>query len=140
MGVLRLVSIISTSSKLEIMHRFFCWIPYSLKNSLTKFENFLSTESTDWELALPVQQILVETGSNSEHLSLFWSYIPHSDSKSCSVFFVGLLILQGTFFKFSNLFSIESTSWELSAGSSGQLALSTVFIVFGVQILLGSGL
>ena len=80
------------------MHRFFCWIPYSLKNSLTKFENFLSTRSTDWEHSQPVQQISIKASSNSEHPSLFWSYLPHPDSKSCAVFFfVGLLILQGIF-------------------------------------------
>ena len=50
-GEFGLVSIISPSSKLEIMHSLFCWIPYSLKNSLTKFENFLSIGSTGWKLA-----------------------------------------------------------------------------------------
>ena len=42
LGALGLISIISPSSKLEIMRRFFYWIPYSLKNYLTKFENFAS--------------------------------------------------------------------------------------------------
>ena len=46
--------------QLEIMHHFFCWIPYSLKNSLTKFENFLSTRSTSWELAQLVQRISIK--------------------------------------------------------------------------------
>ena len=59
-GALWLVSIISLSSELEIMHCFFCWIPYSLKNSLTKFENFLSTGSTDWEQAQPVRLISIK--------------------------------------------------------------------------------
>ena len=44
-------SIISPSSKLEIMHHLFCWIPYSLKNVLKKFKNFLSIGSTGWESA-----------------------------------------------------------------------------------------
>ena len=48
-GSLGLVSIISPSFELEIMHRFFCWIPYSLKNTLKKFENFLSNGSTGWK-------------------------------------------------------------------------------------------
>ena len=59
-GALGLVSIISPSSELEIMHHFFCWIPYSLKNYLTKIENFLSTISTGWESAQPVRRISIK--------------------------------------------------------------------------------
>ena len=36
--------------------------------------------------------------SNSEHLSLFRSYLPCSNLESCVVCFVGFLILQGGFF------------------------------------------
>ena len=39
-GALGIVSIISPSSKLRIMHRFFCWIPYSSINIVSKFDNF----------------------------------------------------------------------------------------------------
>ena len=57
---LGLVLIISPSSELEIMHRFFCWIPYSLQNYLKKNENFLSTGSTGLELAHPVRRISIK--------------------------------------------------------------------------------
>ena len=59
-GALGLVSIISLSSELEIMYHFCCWIPYSLKNSLTKFENFLLNGSTGWEPAHSVRRILIK--------------------------------------------------------------------------------
>ena len=72
---LGLVSIISPSSELEMMHRFFCWIPYSLKNSMKKFDNFLSTESISLEPAQRFEEFqlkfIIVTGSNSEHPSLF---------------------------------------------------------------------
>ena len=35
---------------------------------------------------------------NSEHLSLFQSYLSYPNSKSCDVYFVGFLIFQGGFF------------------------------------------
>ena len=57
---LSLIMVISPSSGLEIMDRFFCWIPYSLKNSLKNFDNFLSTGSTSWELAHPVRRISIK--------------------------------------------------------------------------------
>ena len=59
-GALGLVSIISPSFKLETMHRFFCWIPYSFKNPLTKFENFLSTGSTNWKSTQSVRWISIK--------------------------------------------------------------------------------
>ena len=66
---------------------------------MTNFENFLIAELTDWEPSQPVQQISVEVGSNSKHQSLFWSYLPHPNSKLRALFFffLGLLILQGIF-------------------------------------------
>ena len=39
-GALELVSIISSSSILEIMHPLFCWIPYSSMNILSNFQIF----------------------------------------------------------------------------------------------------
>ena len=38
-------------------------------------------------------------GDFGEHSSLFRSYLPHPDLEWCTVFFVGLLILQGTFYQ-----------------------------------------
>ena len=136
LGALGLVSIISPSSKLEIIHRFFGWIPYSLKNSMTKFENFLSIGLiSGFQL-----KFIIGAGSNSEHPSLFWSYLPHLNSESHSVFFFGFLILQGTFFQNFKIF----LSWlnRLASGSivsSSQLVWSTDIGGFEAQILLGSG-
>ena len=39
-GALGLVSIISPSSELGIAHRFFCWITYSSRNIVSKYEYF----------------------------------------------------------------------------------------------------
>ena len=109
-GALGLVSIISPSLELKIMHRFFCWIPYSLKNSLTKFENFLSTESTAWKPAQPVQQISVEVhysskfkfgalelvlvispSSELEIMHCFFFWIPYSERNIVSNFHIFFL-------------------------------------------------
>ena len=38
-------------------------------------------------------EFIMGAHSNSEHLSLFWSYLPHADSKSYTVSFVGFLNL-----------------------------------------------
>ena len=40
-GALGLVLIVSPSSKLGIKNRFFLWIPYSSRNILSNFQNFL---------------------------------------------------------------------------------------------------
>ena len=48
--------------------------------------HILSTGSTSWEPAQSVQWISVEAGLNSEHPSLFCSYLPHSDL-NCALFF-----------------------------------------------------
>ena len=47
-----LVLTISPSFELKIMHCFFCWIPYSSRKIMSKFQIFFSTGSTGWE---PVQ-------------------------------------------------------------------------------------
>ena len=36
---------------------------------------------------------------SSEHLGLFWPYLPHPNSELCTIFFHGLLILQGKLFQ-----------------------------------------
>ena len=43
-GASKLVLVISPSSGLEILHRFFHWIPYSLRSVLTKFEIFSQSD------------------------------------------------------------------------------------------------
>ena len=50
-----------------------------------------------------VQLKFIGAGSNTEHLGLSQSYLPHPNSESCAAFFDGLLVLQGIFcqnFKF----------------------------------------
>ena len=82
------------------MHYFFCWIPYSFKNSLKKFENFSSTRSTSWKPAQPVQRISVEVNYSSRFkfgapkLVLFIS--PSSELEIMHCLFFGFLTLQGT--------------------------------------------
>ena len=83
------------------MHLFFCWIPYSLKNSLTKFENFLSIGLTGWKLSQPVQRISVEVHYSSRfkfrapELVLVISPSSELEIMHC-FFFFGFLTLQGT--------------------------------------------
>ena len=141
-GALELVLIISPYSQLEIMHRFFCWIPYSLRNSLKKFENFLSTESTGWKPAHPVRQISIKVHYWSRFEfgapELVLVISPSSELGITLPFFVGFLILQGTFCKiFLNRFDQLAFG---STNSSSQLVWSIDFGGFGAQILLGSGL
>ena len=132
-GALGLVSIISPSSELEIMHRFFCWIPYSLKNSLTKFENFLSTRSTGWEPAQPVRRISIKVNYWSRFEfgapELVLVISPSSELQIVLCFFFCFLILQGTFYQFFKIF----LSWldRLASGSTGSLNQLVWSIVFG---------
>ena len=117
-GGLGLVSIISPSSELKTMYHFFCWIPYSLNNSLTKFDNFLSTESTGWEPAQPVQWIAVEVHYSSKfkfRAAEFVLVISPSFGLEIihRLFFLDFLLFKEHFFKFSNFFSTFAMSWEL---------------------------
>ena len=121
-GALGLISIISPSSELEIMHRFFCWIPYSLKNSLKIFENFLSIGSTVWEPTHPVRRISIKV----HYWSKFEFEAPElvlviSPSSELGLtlrffFFFGFPILQGTFYQiFKNFLSQLD---QLASGST----------------------
>ena len=118
-GALGLVSIISLSSELEIMYHFFCWIPYSLKNSLTKFENFLLNGSTGWEPAHSVRRILIKVHywrrfkfgapkfvlviSPSSELRITLSFF---------FFFLVSLFFKEHSIKISKIFSVGSTGWH----------------------------
>ena len=66
-------------------------------------------------LKVSVQPKFIGAGSNTEHLGLSQSYLPHPNSKSCTVFFMDSLFFKEYYFKFSNFFSTVST------GSLGQL-------------------
>ena len=98
-GALGLVLIISLTSELEIMHRFFCWIPWSLRNYLKIFLEFLSIRLIGWEPPQPVRWILVKiiigVGLNSEHPSFFFIISPSSELGIAHHFF----FLDSLFFK-----------------------------------------
>ena len=115
---LGLVSIISPSSELKTMYHFFWLIPYSLNNSLKKFDNFLSTGSTGWEPAQPVQWISVEVHYLSKFkfraLELVLVISPSFGLEIIHrFFFLDSLLFKERFFKFSNFFSTFTTGWEL---------------------------
>ena len=110
------LGLLSPSSELEIMHRFFCWIPYSLRNSLTKFENFYQSVRLVWNRLSRLNEFqlkfIIGVGSNSEHPSLFWSYLPHLNLESHSVFLSDSLFLKEHSIKFSKFFSAGLTGWH----------------------------
>ena len=145
LGALGLVSIISPSSELEIMHRFFCWISYSLKNYLKKFGIFLSTVLPYWELDQPVRRISIKVHYWSKFefgaLEIVLVISPSSEFEIIlHFFFVGFVILQGTFFQIFKIF-LSQINWLASGSTSSsiQLVWSTYFGGFRAQILLGSG-
>ena len=90
------------------MHHFFCWIPYSLKNYLKKFENFLSTGSTRWEPAQLVRRISIKVHYWSRFEfgapELVLVISPSSELGITLCFFVGFHILQGTFCQIFKIF------------------------------------
>ena len=108
--------VISPSSKLEIMHCFFYWIPYSLRNSLTKFENFIN-----WINRLgspqPVLRISIEVHYSSrfefEAPVLVLVLSPSSELViACHFFLLDTLFFKQYFVKFLIFFSISSTRLE----------------------------
>ena len=58
-------------------------------------------------------KFIIGAGSNSNHPSLFWSYLPHLTSESYVVFFLDSLFFKKYSIKISYFFSTVSTSWEL---------------------------
>ena len=113
---LRLVSIIYPSSELEIMHHFLCWIPYSMKNSLTKFENFLSIESTGWEPPQLVRRISIKVHYWSRFefrapdLALVIS--PSFELRIVLHFFLDSLLFKEHSIKFLKFFLANSIGWH----------------------------
>ena len=100
------------------MYHFFCWIPYSLKNSLTKFDNFFinrinwlgtsSASSMDCSSSLLFEQVQIQsTRACFGHISLIRTR-NHS-----SFLFLDSLSFKEHFFKFSNFLSTFATGWEL---------------------------
>ena len=51
-----------------------------------------------------VQLKFIGAGSNTKHLGLSRSYLPHPNSKSCATFFMDFLFFKEYFVKFSNFF------------------------------------
>ena len=99
------------------MHHFFCWIPYSLRNSLRKFENFLSTGSASWEPAQPVRRISIKVH--------YWSRFAFKASELVLVispsselgitlhfFLLDSLFFKEHYVKFSKNFSAGLTGWH----------------------------
>ena len=67
-------------------------------------------------------KFIIGVGSNSNHLSLFLSYLPPPKSESHFVFFVGFLILQGIFYQIFKKFLSRLNQLAFgSIGSSSQL-------------------
>ena len=96
--------------------------PFLLLDSLLieklskRISEFLSIGPISWELAQLVQRISVKVhfgvDSNKERSSLFWSYLPHLDLKSCTVFFLDSLLFKKYSIKILYFFSTDSTGWN----------------------------
>ena len=129
--------IISPSSELKIMHRFFFfWIPYSLKNFLKKFENFISSGSTGWKPAQPIQRISVEVHYSSmfkfRALELVLVISPSFKLKIMHYFLFWIpYSLRNILSNFHIFSQSDRPIGNCTADSSGQLAWSTVFVDFG---------
>ena len=88
------------------MHNFFRWIPYSLRNVLTRVENLSQpallvgnglSKFVGFQLKLIMGAL-----SNSEHPRLFWPYLPHPDSKSCTFLSLDPLLFEKCVEKFES--------------------------------------
>ena len=95
-GALRLVFSHISLKRTQNRVPFFLWTPFSSRNILSKFQFFS-------QVARPVPKASVQlefigAGSNTKHLGLFRSYLPHSNSESRTIFY-GLIIFQITLFQ-----------------------------------------
>ena len=75
----------------------FLWTPCSSRNILPKFQICSRPDRPIPKVS--VQSKFIGACLNTEHLGLFQSYLPHPNSESCTVFFYGLIVLQGIFFQ-----------------------------------------
>ena len=105
-GALGLVLIIAPSFKLGIEYRFFSWIPYSSRNILSNFLDFLQ----------PVQPLqLVHRVSRCRTL-IFGNYFDHISlfrTRNCVLlFFMDSSLFQEHSIKFSRFFTTGSTGWH----------------------------
>ena len=109
------------------------------KEHFVKISNFFLKRLNRFP-KISVQLKFIGASPNSEHLGLFWSYLPHPTLESCIVFFYGLFILQGTFYQNFKIFLNRLDQLASgSTGSSSQLIWSTDFGNFGAQFLHGLG-
>ena len=81
-GALGLVSIISPSFELRITHRFF----YGLLVLQEIFYHQIVSQQARPVPKVSVHLEFIGECLNSEHLGLFRSYLPHPNSKSCTIF------------------------------------------------------
>ena len=106
-GALGLVLIIAPSFKLGIAHHFFSWIPYSSRNILSNFQDFLQPVQ-------PVHRVsrcrTLIFGNYFDHISLF-------RTRNCVPFFYGFLTLPGTFCQIFKIFCNQFD--RLASGSAG---------------------
>ena len=103
---LGLVLIISPSSDLGIMHRFFLWTLYSSRNILSKFQFFFSIGSTSSQSfsSIGIHRSRSEFGA----LGIVLIISPSPESESHIVFFMDFLFFKEHFVKISNFFSTSS--------------------------------
>ena len=86
---------------------------------MKKFENFYQSDRLVWNWLSWFNgfqlKFIIGVVSNSEHPSLFWSYLSHLNSELHSVFFfffLDSLFFKEHYVKFSKFFLAGSTSWH----------------------------
>ena len=108
-GALGLVLIISPSSKLIIVYRFFMDSPF-IKEHFVKILIFFLTGSTSSQsFSLPK---IHWSRSKFRALGLVWSYLSHPTSESHTIFFMDSLFFKKHSVKISKFFSTRSTGWH----------------------------
>ena len=119
-----IVLIISPSSELGIMHHFFSWIPYSSRNILSNFQDFLQPVQPVGIRFSRFSRFIESAGVEHWFLVIILIISPFSELGIAHHFFHGFLTLPGTFFQifkiFCNLFDRLASGSAVSAGSSSQ--------------------
>ena len=83
---------------------------------MTRFENFYQSDQPVRNRFIRFEgfqlKFIIGASSNLEHLSLFWSYLPHLNLESHAVFLLDSLFFNKYSIKISYFFSLGSTGWE----------------------------
>ena len=95
------------------------------------FKNSIFSQPARSVLKASVQLEFIGAGSNMEPLGLFRSYLPHSNSELCTVFFMNSLLFKEYSVKFSNFFSTSSTDLESFSSVRVHWSMSK-FRAFGI--------